>query len=173
MNTIWPFPSNAPETAPTTTGVKPGSGTRLTVNELGSALSRPSVRSTWPHSWKASLAGRVVRFRRGTIDGREPQIGGQPMSAAALVLGGTMNARSESFICAEVVPNAEGIIDDKSKLTMVEAREWRSYDEALARIAIAVVLWKSGRPYELHQIVKYDLLYQRVKGEGGVVHLFR
>lgn len=176
----WPFPSSdrgAAAAAPAP--MRPGAGVRLTANDLGTALARPRGGQSWPHPWRATLGGRLVRFRRGTVDGIEPMIGALKMSAGALQLTGKVNARGESFVCVELdlagdgKTPPDGRVTDKTPIYMVETKAWRSFDPLLARQPIAVVLWRQGVPFELHQVTRLDMIYERVIGGGGVVHLFR
>ena len=157
----------------------PGVGTRLTYSEIvGYSVSAAGTGASYPHPFKPALGNNQISLSRGLIDAFEPVIHGKPISSGArLELDPNVaNANGESWVCVEVVPNADGILDKDSRVEIVHTATVRSLDPQLGRAALVQVLWKAGRAWLTQEIVLFNLQYERVlpaPGHGVVRHLFR
>lgn len=171
---IVPAPPPPPPLRP-----MPGVGTRLTFSALGYSYSAGAgAGGRYLHPFKPALGGREVSLARGLVDVFEPVIGTEPISTGArLKLDPKVaNERGESWVCVEVTPNADGLLDETSRVEIVHTATVRSFDPAIGREALALILWRSGRPWLAHAVVMFNLKYERVlppPGGGPVRHLFR
>lgn len=176
---ILPLPTHA-EAAPQ---MRPGAGTLLRSGPMGSSLSAAPSAQGFAHAFQGYLTGKGVKFSRGLVEAYEPQINGVPISGAIdgsapqptlPIDASVVTEAGESWACIAVVPNAEGVLDPKSKITMVHVGNPTSTDPALGLCAVSLILWRKGRPYSLIDALYFNVRqYQRVTMPTGPVrHLF-
>ena len=156
---------------------RPGSGVRLTTNALGTTYAVPGGSPNYRHPFKCYLGAGVVQIRPGLVEGVfTPKIGGKPMTDAGVVLkldAKKVNGNGESWAVLEVEPNEEGILDDKSRIEIVQLAQVDLHEDKTGRQPLAQILFKQGSPQRLLSIVTFNLRYRRVKhATGPVDHLF-
>lgn len=156
---------------------QPGAGVHLSTNELGTTYAvPPGTGYRWP--FKCLLGAGVVQIRPGLVDGFTPKIGGQPMTAANVLLkldAGKANARGESWIVLEVEPDAAGVLTPESRIEIVQRAVVNRHEPAIGRQPLALILFKDRRPQRVLPITHFNLRYYRVTpppGLGAVRHLF-
>jgi hypothetical protein len=176
-------PPHAEGPLPSAPPPRTGTGTRLTVNDLGHTYSAPPRGGTFDHPFRPALAGMNLRLSPGIVDTFIPLIDGQPMNGAGgkpaplLELDAAdVNADGTSWCVLEVVPNAQGVLDKNSRIELIHTGDAsKSKDPNLGRKPITLLLWRAGRPVQVIAAVRFCLLYFRViptAGGGVVQHLF-
>jgi hypothetical protein len=137
------------------------------------------------HPWLPVLVDEdgepALRFQRGYVEGYLPLIGGKSLAGAAGELPPTLklkyavaNSKDESWAVLQATPNKDGRIDEKSKLEIVHASAPGGLEGGIARIAIAIILWRNKLPFFVDSICMFNFLYTQVKPTSGPVrHFFR
>jgi hypothetical protein len=182
MNSVI-FTPHIESVVPSTPPPRSGTGTRLTVNDMGHTYSAPPRGGTFAHPFRPTLAGRNLRLSLGIVDTFIPVIDGQPMNGAngkpAPLLeldSADVNADGTSWCVLEVVPNAQGVLDANSRIELIHTGDAsKSKDENLGRKPITLLLWRGGRPIQVIAAVRFCLQYERVippAGGGVVQHFF-
>jgi hypothetical protein len=161
---------------------RPGAGTRITVNSLGTSYSANSGGATYAHRFRPSLGPKGVQLSLGLVNGRPATIKGVPIGGGpgvpqpTLTLDPTVaNANGESWVCVEVHPDDNGELPLDSPIEIVHTNQIRSLDPKLGRGELCMVLWKDKRPFRVVAIAMFHLRYARVlppAGGGAVRHLF-
>lgn len=175
-------PQPEPEPAKRIPGPQPGTGTRLTSNALGYAISASPGGRGFTHPFTPQLGVGWISFSIGLVEGREPTIGKVPISGAAGVIPprlmlkpGVANADGQSWACLEVEPDADGILTPESRRELVHTNQPVSHALNLGRCPIALILWRDRRPVAAIAIVYFNLRYARhtpAPGSGAVQHFF-
>lgn len=164
----------------------PGAGVRLTVNAMGHTYSAAPQGRSLNHPFRPALSGGTVRFVLGIVDVFVPLIGDAPMVdqvtlvQAPLTIDSGVAVKDEhgglvSWVMLEVSPNADGVLDVKSKIELKHSGDPSpSHDIALGRQAITQLLWRGTQCIQAIPIVRFHLRYQRVlpPPAGGVVKHF-
>lgn len=159
----------------------PGSGLLVQSNPMGASFSLPRPPVFGP-PFTVALGSNSVTISRGTVEGKEPMLNGVPISGAGgpqpvLVLDPSIaTAAGESWIVLELVPNAQGRLDDQSNLTIAHRNQSLSADDQLGRQSVAMVLWQQRVAVRVVQVLEFNIAqYQRVTlpaGMGPARHLF-
>jgi hypothetical protein len=114
-----------------------------------------------------------------------PLIGEKPMvdpetgvQAPLPIDRSAVNDKGESWVMLEVTPNADGVLDPKSKIALIHTGDPSPQHKlTLGRQPITMLIWPKGSPTPSKSIaiVRFHLRYQRVlppPGGGAVKHFF-
>ncbi len=163
----------------------PGTGLRLSVNQLGLSLAAAAQGASYPHPFRPMLVPAGVSLQRGLVENREPTINGVPIGGDAAQ--GTrppvlkldvadVNDNGESWVCVELTLDEKGEVPETdAKVVITHTKQPRSLDVRLARGPLVMLLWRDRRPVDALAIVHFNLRYARVlppAGAGGVRHVF-
>ncbi len=168
------------ETSPShTLPAQPGAGLEMITNRLGTAYSAPRSVSRYGHPWTPSLSSKTLTLSWGLVNGTiTPKIGDLPMTDPKAVLklsADKVNANGESWAVLEVEPNADGLLDAKSRIEIVQLSEVIYIQKTIGRLALALILFQGKSPFFAKHIVHFNVNYQRQvppAGSGPTRHLF-
>jgi hypothetical protein len=161
----------------------PGAGTLLTANAAGTSVSAaPAKRSRFRHPWRPTFSAAGAKLSLGLVEGFPATIGGVPMAGderhaqpTLALKAAVANDAGESWICVEVEPAANHRMERESPRRIVHVGDPRSPSDAVGRCPLVLILWRNRRLWRSHQIVHFDLRYQRVPAPQGTSvarHLF-
>lgn len=179
MNSIPRPPEPEPTSAPAPRTM-PGRGVRATVNEAGVAFSVPTRVARFGHPFRPMLfTSGAVSFAKGLVDLYEPKIGELRISDARALLKldpMKVNKNGESFVLIEVEPNENGVLDEKSRIEIVQDADPDLHSETIGRQPVALIVFRGKTPIRAFPILFFNVRYERVEpapGGGLVRHLFR
>lgn len=163
--------------------IRAGRGAMATSGPFGIVIGAPGKRQRFPARFQAFLSGNGLVFGRGLINAQyEPTINGKPASGTGesqppvLELDKAKKTKEgESWACVRVTPNAEGELDEKSKIEIVHDDRPMVYRGPYGQQAIAIVIWEEDRPRQVEQITMFNFVYECVRDpqSGALRHFFR
>jgi hypothetical protein len=189
MNT-FPFP--VPHSVALQAGAlsRPGPGTTMIANALGTSTGAPPNGATFDSCFRPSLSGLSLLLGHGYVsstggDGpHAPLINGIAIGGTALAPltldPSEVNADTQtSFAVLQVTPDAKGQITAASALQGLEIVHSKDASPGtlatLGSKALTLILWSNGSPLKAFQLVHFNLTYLRVipaPGAGAPAHFF-
>jgi hypothetical protein len=164
------------------TRVRMGRHTAVTASPLGFAISNATGSNAFLHPFTPSATALTVQFSLGTIAGKVPTIGGQPIGGPGVIPPvltldpALVTKDGESWACLEVVPDpASGQLVGDFKREIVQRNEPVSLDPALGRCPLALFYFVNRAVALTVPIVFFNLQYSRYlppAGQGSVQHFF-
>lgn len=161
--------------------LRPGGGLRIGRNALGMWMEAPGGTADFRHPWLATVGGGRARIAVGYIIGEiavEPVIGQVPIGgderrpAPSLRLDeGVVNAAGESWICAEVTPDAEGKLGETAVVEIVQ-RDHPMLTQGKTGRAPLALLVRRGETWQVFQIAHFHLRYVTSLPKSGARNHF-
>src|SRR5581483_4802428 len=163
--------------------LRPAVGSRIGINQFGFYVEGNAPAASYPHPFKPALQvgiGAAVKISRGLIlslKNIEPKINGVPIS------GDTKNAQPAlkldaknlntgtlaSWVCVEAEPNADGVLDEHSRVEIVhEFSQPLVLTGKFGRAPLAMILWSAAKmPFRAFEIAYFNLRYVHVVPAPG------
>ena len=158
-----------------------GTGTLLVANPLGFSYSAARTATSFNHPWMPVLLGDGLRIGRGLVDGFEPTINGEPMSGSAgklapilsISYGEADKATNQSWVILNVLPNAQGVVDKDSKLTITHSNSPLGKVGVIGHTPLALIVWFNKKPVMVWPVTFFNLKYRQQKqADGTLEHFF-
>jgi len=166
--------------------LRPGSNVRMGSNPLGFWIENPGGGgSDFRHPFLVTVGSGVARVSSGLLIANvsvqpligKVQIGGDARNPQPTlrINPSLVNPRSESWVCVEVTPDADGKLDEdlkKSKVEVVQRSHPTVLEGETGRAPLALLFFREGQA-RVFQIAMFHLRYETAKtGSGKRKHFF-